>query len=545
MMKNRQLPLNLLKRVASALLLAVFPVALSMAQITNKGARVTITNGTTVTAEGNFTNDSGYINNAGNLDIGGDLVISNDTIANAGTITVKGFNFLNNDTYLSDGALKGSLILDNASNVVANNNGTDNNVYNLETEGGGTKFLRGNWFITNELQLTNGNVRVTNGTADTLKLTATAGYTGGSSSSYIINTLYRESNGSNLDFPVGDVDIKTARLYNVAAGDVIGVATTGTISGTAGSTLNTLYTNRAWQLVRLQGNFDDLQMRVLFGTGDNIGAELDTLVLAQSNNKDGTYRSIGAITAGFASLGFATTTISPTKNFVALGSSQNTILKLQAFLQGSYNNSINGMTVYSRMQQALGNLFDGDTGSASVRMYEGYHVPINAIDTINIKLRETATGPFVATQKAFLLSDGSIRDFDTGTMDSLVLPRNQPGNYHVVVSHRNHLAVQHSNAAVLTRTEGTALDFTQIANIYGSGAVQVDMTPTTYALVAGNAINSDSETNASDLFNVQLVETNLLQGYHQEDVNLTGDVNAIDRNITSVANDFLYFSTVP
>lgn len=309
-----------------------------------------------------------------------------------------------------------------------------------------------------------------------------------------------------------------------------------------------MYNNRTWQLIRRTGNFDDLEVKVSFDAADNIGFETDSLTIVQADTKNGVYQSLGAASTGNGTVGgTATTIVSPSQNYIALGVSQNTILKLKVFLQGNYNNATNSITLNTRMQEALQNQYDGDTGIAANTMYKGYHVPTNAIDVVDIKLRETFNGPFIETRPAFLLTDGTIKDFETGRMDTVAFTRAlSGGSYHIVISHRNHLSVQHSNThMLLARIEGPAVDFTSISNIYGGGAVNVDMTPATYAMIAGNADNNDSETNANDLFDVQLVEANLLEGYHREDIDLNGSVNATDRNITSFANDFLYFSTVP
>ncbi|MCH8317629.1 MAG: hypothetical protein IIA88_03920, partial [Bacteroidetes bacterium] len=197
-----------------------------------------------------------------------------------------------------------------------------------------------------------------------------------------------------------------------------------------------------------------------------------------------------------------------------------------------------------------GYLADSAGGYYSINMNSGYSIPVNAVDVIQLVLRDAASpaGPDLDTSYAWLLSDGTVRDFKTGDSTVVNFCAIPAGYYYVIVRHRNHLSIMSSDTVNITNavpgsTPSTGyVDLTLIGNIYGGGAAFLGGP---YGMWAANARNTDQQTNANDLYDVTLARFLLLQGYILSDVNLSGAVNGSDFNITSTHNNELYMSTVP
>ena len=185
-------------------------------------------------------------------------------------------------------------------------------------------------------------------------------------------------------------------------------------------------------------------------------------------------------------------------------------------------------------------------GPASINMNPGYPIPSdtsgNAVDVIGIQIRSNPFTP-IDTAYAWLMQDGSIRDFETGQNNYAQVCGLAPGTYYIAVGHRNHLFIMYNDSASLNLIAPPPIDLTNVINIYGGGIGFLGDGP--YGMWAANARNSDQETNANDLYDVSVSRDVLLTGYNLSDVNLTGVVNANDFNIASYNNDQLYWSTVP
>jgi uncharacterized delta-60 repeat protein len=172
-------------------------------------------------------------------------------------------------------------------------------------------------------------------------------------------------------------------------------------------------------------------------------------------------------------------------------------------------------------------------------------IPANAIDVVKIELwANTSTKSDSAY--AWLLSDNSLVDFESGTRDYLNFKNAAPGNYYVVIKHRNHLTIQSNNLVSISQINppGTHdpsngnFSFLSIGNIFGGGAILNG----TARMVGGNA-RAYQEINADDLFDVRFANDNLLDGYRTTDCDLTGTANASDFDIVSTNNDNIWYST--
>ncbi|MBI5471264.1 MAG: VCBS repeat-containing protein [Ignavibacteriae bacterium] len=153
-------------------------------------------------------------------------------------------------------------------------------------------------------------------------------------------------------------------------------------------------------------------------------------------------------------------------------------------------------------------------------------VPVGVVDWVLLELR-TSTDPasYAGSRAALLITDGHIVDLDGISPVSFFGV--QPGSYHIVLRHRNHLDIM-SAAPIALNHASSLFDFS-LANsqAYGtSPMIQVGVDR--FALCAGdvNASGVISASDANSVFNA-LNRT----GYEMGDANLSGIVTASDANV--------------
>jgi hypothetical protein len=198
--------------------------------------------------------------------------------------------------------------------------------------------------------------------------------------------------------------------------------------------------------------------------------------------------------------------------------SANVNVKVKFSLQGPYSAPTNAM-VNTLNRDGLLALHFGATP-----------VPSSAVDSVNIEIRNTASAPTMrAFAPAWLLTDGSIRDFNDTTKTFVGFSGLPSGSYYVVVGHRNHIAVMSSASVSLDGgVSPTVYDFsTAQGQAYGPNAMI--RTGTHFSLISGVSSNVDQVINAND----RTASRNSLghSNYNLADVNLDGVVNATDRII--------------
>jgi hypothetical protein len=199
-------------------------------------------------------------------------------------------------------------------------------------------------------------------------------------------------------------------------------------------------------------------------------------------------------------------------------------LSLKTYLQGPYNTSTGLMNTTLRTSGTLASHFAGTP------------IPFNAVDSINIEIRNAASASASTIRKfapAWLLADGTIRSF-TDTTKSFVEFYAAAGNYYVVVRHRNHLAIM-SAASVGLSSAGSNYDFTTAqTQAYGTNPMR-QLTTGVFGLVGGDCSGSipgvqDGSVDALD--RNETMNRRYLSGYRTSDVNLDGNTDSLDRNIT-------------
>jgi hypothetical protein len=228
-------------------------------------------------------------------------------------------------------------------------------------------------------------------------------------------------------------------------------------------------------------------------------------------------------------------------------------LAAKVFLQGPYRGGLTMTPGLHQYLQAYTASSPASPDSLIGRMSASFNVPSDAIDVLKIELRHFNDKAITAASRyAWLMADGSLRDFETGQLPYLTFSSgvNSSDSYHVVVKHRNHLTIMSSvnePVKLVNDTPGSNpsegfIDFTDIRNIYGAGAIFIGEPG--YAMVAGNARNNDQEINANDFYDVsEDSDSPVDTGYKPTDYTLDGKCNATDFQLSSEANDRLYSST--
>jgi hypothetical protein len=205
-------------------------------------------------------------------------------------------------------------------------------------------------------------------------------------------------------------------------------------------------------------------------------------------------------------------------------------LNNKVILEGAWNGTDMKTTLLDNSVIPLSHPYNNSpwnyTGTESVSS-----VPADVVDWILIELR-TGTDPatMVGQRAGFLLKDGSVVDLDGSSLlafDNGLLP----GDYYIVVRHRNHLAIM--SAAAQPLSNASALyDFTtgQSQSYFDTniGTLQIKEligTITIWAMFGGDA-DADGAILPSDLFTSPgyFPQANSADGYYSSDWDMDTNV---------------------
>jgi hypothetical protein len=229
--------------------------------------------------------------------------------------------------------------------------------------------------------------------------------------------------------------------------------------------------------------------------------------------------------------------------WIVLKPIQNSITaNLKVLLEGPYNGS-GSMTTSLNTSHLIPLTSDSAypiatyTYSASV---VGSIPNSSIVDWVLLELR-TGTGSEtkVASRAAFLKSDGTIVETD-GT-SPVSFPGLSPGNYYVVIRHRNHLVIMTASAISLS-SNSTLYDFTtSLSQAYTSGTdPMVALSGGGFGMIAGDGNNSTIITAAD----VTPIISNLNNSiYNGADINMSAIVTAAD--VTKIISNLNKSTNVP
>ncbi|MEQ9298502.1 MAG: choice-of-anchor D domain-containing protein [Cyclobacteriaceae bacterium] len=199
-------------------------------------------------------------------------------------------------------------------------------------------------------------------------------------------------------------------------------------------------------------------------------------------------------------------------------------LSLKVFLEGALSGSIMSTTINDALPVDPATVYSGVVAESSTG------IPGTAVDWVEVELRSsTAATSKIGTNRAALIhSDGTITDKDG---NPFTMAQVDGSSYHVVIHHRNHLSVM--SVSAVSPTSGTySFDFTTSqANNFSigpDGAVQVG---SVFAMIAGDA-DGDNSVDEDDLstWRAQNGAAFSYGSNGEEDLNLDGAINAVDRN---------------
>jgi hypothetical protein len=188
----------------------------------------------------------------------------------------------------------------------------------------------------------------------------------------------------------------------------------------------------------------------------------------------------------------------------------------KCFLQGSYESGamFTGLAGIIPLQSPY--------SSAPVTVQS---IPSDIVDWMLVELRSVANGPSVAYQSVFLHSDGFM---STLGYQFILFSGIPPGQYYIVLRHRNHIPVMSAVSIQITGSGNLPLvNFTLSSSVFGEGSL-VLLEEGDYGLVAGDA-DGNGLIDQADRNNVWFAQTGL-QGYLSADFDLDGKVFPNDLN---------------
>ncbi len=197
---------------------------------------------------------------------------------------------------------------------------------------------------------------------------------------------------------------------------------------------------------------------------------------------------------------------------------------VKIFMEGPYNSGGMNTDLNSAGYLPLTQPYTGHpwnySGSESVAS-----MPSDIVDWVLIQLRTgTDSSTTKATRAALLRNDGQIVDQDGGLVkfEGIV-----PGNYYIVIRHRNHLDVMSANPVNLW-SNSSLYNFTSgSTQFYGSnGAKEIDTG--IWGMIAGDA-DGNGQVQTSDKNDYWWVDTGTA-GYKSSDFDLNGQVQTSDKN---------------
>ncbi|MGB0838827.1 MAG: hypothetical protein ACPGXL_01745 [Chitinophagales bacterium] len=219
-------------------------------------------------------------------------------------------------------------------------------------------------------------------------------------------------------------------------------------------------------------------------------------------------------------------------------------LQAKALLQGPYNPATQTMRTSLQEMQLLPTEqpydvapwnYDGKEAVSSLD-----DIPTNAVDWVLVELRNANDVSIIEAQRAgFLLNDGRIVEAMGGS--TLNFNKGISANYHIVIRHRNHLAVMSQEAISLPNT--TPLDLSLNSNLVAGGSSQLASTSDGKQAMLSGDLNSDGVITIADQ-NYFSAESSLFGNYYDSDCNLDHAVTIADFNFYKANSSIIGVSAI-
>ena len=211
------------------------------------------------------------------------------------------------------------------------------------------------------------------------------------------------------------------------------------------------------------------------------------------------------------------------------------LVSAKAWLDGAFDQTAGLMNDNLRAAGVVPLTNGTSSTSAAVLAVTG---PNAVVDWVSVALRVTPdAGQMVATQWALIQRDGDIVAMDGSSPLTFNVP---PGNYYVVLRHRNHLGVMTASPIALTAT-ATTVDFRSASlSTYGTnarrtiGADQLLWAGMTWPQISlTRRVSYTGSYNDRDQILTRIggaLPTATTAGYFKEDVNMDGMVKYVGAN---------------
>ncbi|SFC18102.1 hypothetical protein SAMN05421780_103182 [Flexibacter flexilis DSM 6793] len=250
------------------------------------------------------------------------------------------------------------------------------------------------------------------------------------------------------------------------------------------------------------------------------------------------------------------------------------LCNLNVLLEGAYSSSIGKMHDSLFVASTAGGILKdfekyGNAAPAGFsEMSSGYSLPIqtgnNVVDVITVQLyRDSISGAaLVENAYAWLLQDGTIRDFETGTKPYVYFYRAttlKAAGYFVKVLHRNHLPIFSADSVKLVASP-SELGATLQTGFLNMTQPNLIFKANPNASLGAKLLNGKAAMIAADVYKGTINEVNTADYdmvsravflapaspiYTSEDVNMNGKVDVADVFFANRQNARVYYSTIP
>jgi hypothetical protein len=516
------------------------PIMLCAQMLTNEGTFF-ISNNTPVSVEGSLLNKTGA------------------TLTNSAEIYVKG-DFTNDGIYISNSI---DTILLNGTAL--QNFKLNADVSNLEFIGAGPYQFTAPANVTQLVRFGSGIANTTE--TNVLRIALGADFSGAGPTSHVNGAVLRVGNAGVLAYPLGNGNNYIPATLTFGSGTSSGEVKITQFHTASGGTsicpFNVISPNRYYKVAYMAGTIDQATLKLITDFDGVTPGDINQMRIAKSATQTGEYVPIPNLSvSGTPASGTVEcvpqTSIGSTTEYYLLGAYDARKLQLKVLLEGPYNTTTNIMntSLTSYLNSIYGSAGSGGPAAGytglpnrptTVKMTSG-NPPAGAVDVVTIELRTgTTAGTATDTMLAWLMNDGTLRDFETGTMSFIQFCDAVSGNYHVLVRHRNHLPTISKNpVAISNAAPGSPLVDLSINTNNLNDKVKL-LEPGVWGMFAGDvrtigaAIN---RINSADFFQVRKISAGAPIGFLLEDLNLDGVCNAADYMLCSYNNDFLYISNV-
>jgi len=255
----------------------------------------------------------------------------------------------------------------------------------------------------------------------------------------------------------------------------------------------------------------------IIGTNTNVPSGSNTSVTWSGLSYDTEYEWYVTVSDG------NTTTAGSTWSFTTQSAPPPGVLvEAKVFLEGPYNTVAHQMTTDINSLIPTTSPYPEDDRTVD-------SIPANVTDWVLVQLRSTLDGSAVASKSAFLHRDGRIVA-DNGTTGQITI--NAPDDdYHIVIKHRNHLAVMSASAITLSSSSSSLYNFTTAqSQAYGTNPMR-SLETDVFGMRAGDG-NSDGGVDALDKNLIWRPQNGTTWEYTRYgDFNLDGGIDALDLNL--------------